>query len=145
MRDFQNGVVYALMAGGRPVSDYIGSTTQSLQHRLCQHRKAYKQFAVQFPHRKLFQCFDEVGVDNVTIELIEPVPCATYDALLDAERRQILAHATHVHGCNQRIAGGQPGGQHLRQREKRLIYHKEYHRKLVESRAAVPATPTETI
>ena len=138
MRDFQRGVVYALKAAdGRLL--YIGSTTQSLEDRWADHVKTYRKEGARYPGRKLFQFFATVDLATVTIEPLEAVPCASYDELLDAERRHILQNATHIHGCNQRIAGGRPGSAHVKERAKRLAYHKAYHRRLLEARAHVIA------
>ena len=135
MRDFQNGQVYALKADG--IIHYIGSTTQTLENRWKDHVPAYRSVAARYPARRLFQLFDAVGLANVTIEPLEAVACTSYDELLDAERRLILAHGTHVDGCNTRIAGGKPGSRHLTYRANRLQYNKEYHRRLVQARAGV--------
>ena len=139
MRDFQNGIIYALTHDGRPF--YVGSTTQTLDERLSDHVGTYRSKAARYPNRKIFRRFNEVGIENVRIELLMPCACDSYDALLAEERRHILAQGTHVDGCNQRVAGGRPGGEHLRYRAQRLQNCKDYHRALLEARrvAALPA------
>ena len=143
MRDFQNAVIYALTHDGRVF--YIGSTTNTLSERFWNHKKTYKELANRFPNRKIFQRFNEIGIDNVKIELLEPFPCNSYDDLLAEERRHILLRETHVTGCNQRIAGGRPGSDHERYRVKQLEKAKRYHQKLLEARraAATAAAPVE--
>ena len=60
---------------------YIGSTTQSLAERMAGHRRHYK-------HKKSTTSsliFDEFGVDNCKIELIENVACQSKDELRQRE------------------------------------------------------------
>ena len=142
MRDFQNAVIYALTFDGRAF--YIGSTTRTLTVRLQAHKDAYKEKKDVCPNRRIFNRFNEIGIENVKIELVSPFPCASYDDLLAEEKRHILLSETHVNGCNQRIAGGRPGSEHERYREHKLQKAKTYYQNLLARRAAATTAAAAT-
>ena len=115
-RDYSASKIYALFHDGRPV--YIGSTTRTLAWRMQKHRDDAKLF----PERRVYAKFAQVGVANVEMRLLHDFACTSYDALLAEERRVMYLHGTHVDGCNQRIAGGRLGSNHLHYRERRIAY-----------------------
>lgn len=71
MVNYQNGQIYKLWS---PLGDmtYIGSTTQMLHKRLHSHKSKYKGGKLKAQSRLLFE---EYGIENVRIELIENFPC----------------------------------------------------------------------
>jgi len=135
MPDYQRGAVYALTAGEDGAPFYVGSTTTKLPYRFDVH----KCYAARFPNRAVYQRFAQVGIDNVRIRLLAAYPCNSKAELLAEERRHILAHATHIHGCNQSIAGGRPGSEYERTREHHTRYQRERYQRLKLEREAAAA------
>lgn len=80
---YQRGKIYKITDIGYNKC-YIGSTTEELSQRMTKHRHAYKS---QNERKKMnsFQIFDEYGVENCKIEIIEYYPCNTKAEL---ERRE---------------------------------------------------------
>lgn len=91
MPDYSKAKVYKLVHADVSVDDefqdvYVGSTIRPLNTRLCGHRADYRR-AKTGNTRKLYQWFDDVGVENVTIVLLENTPCASYEEQRMHERR----------------------------------------------------------
>ena len=83
MPDYSQGKIYQIL---NTVTDdvYIGSTTtQHLCNRIKNHRSCAKQ--ARNNHCKLYQAFDQHGVDNFYIELIEKYPCECKEELTARE------------------------------------------------------------
>ena len=66
---------------------YIGSTTENLCMRMARHRSRYKSFLRDDKEGRLrsFEIFNEFGVENCKIELIEYFKCDTLAELLRRE------------------------------------------------------------
>ena len=77
MVNYQEGKVYMVWFEGED-KRYYGSTTTTLTKRLSQHKKNYKS---QKAKCSLFAFFDEYGVENAKIELVEAFPCANRNEL----------------------------------------------------------------
>ncbi len=81
MVNYQNSKIYKIQSHlGDKV--YIGSTTkQYLSQRMDVHRSAYKRWKQGKTEAKTssFEVFDEYGVDNCTIVLLEVCPCNSKD------------------------------------------------------------------
>ncbi|MGH6608625.1 MAG: hypothetical protein ACRECQ_00055 [Burkholderiaceae bacterium] len=68
MPDYANAKIYIMSGGG---DSYIGSTCEPLIVRFAKHvRKARKS-----PNMKVYSRFNELGWQNVTIELLHAHPC----------------------------------------------------------------------
>lgn len=74
---------------------YVGSTCSSLVKR----RGGHKKDAVKRPNAKVYTHFNNIGWDNVMIELIENFPCNSKDELLKREQELIdeLAPTLNMH------------------------------------------------
>jgi hypothetical protein len=73
--DYKNGKIYKIVDIGY-TKMYIGSTTQPLYKRFSYHKESYIRWKNN-KHNKVmvFDIFEEFGIDNCKIELIEECPC----------------------------------------------------------------------
>ncbi len=73
MVNYQNSKIYRIWSDKGP-KQYIGGTTQSILRRFADHKRRYIQ---KDEDRKTtaYELFDEYGVENCYIELIENYPC----------------------------------------------------------------------
>ena len=83
---YQRGKIYKIVDVGY-TKCYIGSTIETLSNRLSKHRNQYK---TRVTHVNSFLLFDEFGVENCKIELIENFPCSSKEELLQREGTHIL-------------------------------------------------------
>ena len=100
---YGNGAVYKVVDVGYNKC-YIGSTCESLCKRMTRHRDFYKSYNRSPETRarnSLYNMFDEYGVDNCKIELIEYYPCNTREELRRREGEIIKA----TECVNKRIEG----------------------------------------
>lgn len=74
---------------------YYGSTTTTLTKRLSQHKTHYKNKTSKC---SLFTLFDEYGLENAKIELVEAFPCANRSEL-EAREGFHIRNNTHVNRC----------------------------------------------
>ena len=83
---YQYGKIYKIVDAGYNRC-YIGSTYQLLSNRIADHRKQYKLFLAGKKVNKITvqQIFEEYGLDNCKIELIEQYPCNSKEELLKQE------------------------------------------------------------
>jgi len=79
---------------------YIGSTIQSLSSRMGSHRRD----SLKNVTYKIYQAFNELGVDNFYIELIENYDCKTKEELRAREQHFIRLHNSLNNGYNGRCA-----------------------------------------
>ena len=105
MVNYQLGKIYKITDVGR-TKMYIGSTTKDyVSKRMVEHRNAYYYFKAgsKKGHRKIsvFELFDEFGIENCIIELIETCPCNNRDELHRREGELIKASEC----VNKNIAG----------------------------------------
>lgn len=97
---YEKGKIYVLVHDGNII--YVGSTCQTLANRLAQHRRAVKNNNLNMP---LLRYMNDVGINNVKIELYENFPCGSRDELIRREGQvmrekkeegcQILNHIIH--------------------------------------------------
>ena len=90
-KDYKNGRIYCIRNN---ITDdiYIGSTTQPLSKRMAWHRQDAKHKAKM--HYMLYSKFNEIGIDNFYIELLENYPCETLEQLRKREGEFIREMAT---------------------------------------------------
>ena len=101
MNKYQNGKVYKTVDVGYKKC-YIGSTCESLNQRMARHRSKYAAYLNgKVEHTRSFYLFDEFGVDNCKIELIEHYPCDEKDELRKREGEYIRA----TECVNKQVAG----------------------------------------
>jgi len=88
--NYQKGKIYKIMSNmGDKI--YIGSTTKEyLSQRMTAHRYDYKRWKEEKKSKILsFDIFDEYGVENCKIILLELCPCNTKDELIARESHYI--------------------------------------------------------
>ena len=73
---YQNGKIYKIVDNGYNLC-YYGSTVQPLSKRLSVHKKDHKNYMAGKRERPttVYQIFDEFGIGNCKIELVELYPC----------------------------------------------------------------------
>lgn len=115
MPDYSKGKVYKLWS---PLGDliYIGSTTQSLSKRLGGHRGSFKMNKGTTSK----YLFEEYGIDQVKIELIENCPC---NSKMELMRRE--GYFIKTLNCVNKTIPGRDKDEKLVVR--RLIKYKSYH------------------
>ena len=85
-KNFQNGKIYQITSHcGDKI--YIGSTTKKyLSQRMDRHRSNYKYWKQEKVNNvTVFDMFDEYGVENCQILLLELCPCVSNDELTSRE------------------------------------------------------------
>ena len=102
MNRYENGKIYKIVDVGYNKC-YIGSTCESLSQRMARHRTVYKNYNGGGSSRKLnlFLLFDEYGIENCKIELIDKCPCNTREEL---ERMEGI-YIKNTDCVNKNIAG----------------------------------------
>jgi hypothetical protein len=79
---YAEGKIYKLYCN---TNYYIGSTINTLKKRLAYH----KQCAKKFPNRKIYKYINNIGWENVNIELIENYSCLNKNELCNREDHYI--------------------------------------------------------
>ena len=82
---------------------YIGSTCEELSQRMARHRAKYKHFLKggEVLNTRSFDLFNEYGVENCKIELIQYFKCDTLQEL----RRREGEHIKNTECVNKRVEG----------------------------------------
>jgi hypothetical protein len=87
--DYKNGKIYKITDNAY-TKMYIGSTTQSLSKRFSRHKSDYKLWLEGTHHKvSIFNIFDEFGIENCKIELIENYECNSKNELERKEGEHI--------------------------------------------------------
>ena len=76
---YQHGKIYKVVDTGYNLC-YYGSTVQPLSKRLCDHKMSYRCRG-KIRSCTIYKIFDEYGVDNCKIELVELYPCNSKEEL----------------------------------------------------------------
>ena len=105
---------------------YIGSTCESLTKRMGRHRREYKACQKDdsikyFPRSMLL--FDEYGIENCKIELIEDYPTSSREELLKREGFHIQNNENCLNRC---LAGRTKKEYYDDNRDKQLEHKKQY-------------------
>ena len=103
---------------------YIGSTTEELSQRMARHRQGFKRFlrGDKESHIRSYDLFNEYGVENCKIELIEYFKCDTLQEL----RRKEGEHIKNNECVNKHVAGRTVKEYHEDNKNKILEQAKEY-------------------
>ena len=81
---------------------YIGSTTEGLSQRIARHRRQYQCFLKDNKnHIRSYDLFNEYGIENCKIELIEYYKC---DTLQELQRKE-GEHIKNIECVNKRVEG----------------------------------------
>ena len=84
-----NGKIYRITDNAY-TKCYVGSTIQPLSSRMGGHRREYKRYLLgTFNLITSFLLFQEFGIENCKIELIEEYPCENLEQLLQKEGEYI--------------------------------------------------------
>ena len=95
MPDYSKGNIYRIWDNGFGKC-YIGSTINTLSKRMEGHRAKYRLYVKgEFEYITVLSLFDEFGVENCKIELLEEYPCEN--------RQQLDAREGHHQRENQCI------------------------------------------
>ena len=120
--DYNNGKLYRIYNPHIEESlEYVGSTCQPLLcTRMAIHRYGYKSRRLKMIGGEMssYKLFDEYGVDNCIIELLENCPCADRQELL---RREGQVTQERKNTVNIRFAGREWG------KEQRQSYEQQPH------------------
>ena len=85
-KKYQNGKIYKITDNGNNKTYYGSTMKRYLCHRLSGHKYDYKKYLEGGPKESTsFNIFDEYGVDNCRIELVELYPCNSRDELESRE------------------------------------------------------------
>ena len=104
---------------------YYGSTTQPLCKRISEHRSRYKRYKNGKEYYKsVFIIFDEFGLENCKIELVELFPCENKNQLHQKEGEYIKNNEC----VNKNIAGRTLKEYYEDHKEQKLKYQKEYNK-----------------
>ncbi len=114
MPDYRLGKLYRLVCNGH---FYIGSSCVPLEIRYSEH----KRHAKRHPNLYRYKHFNEVGWDNVKIELILDCPCDNRLQLREFEDIEIRKYKDNP-GCVNDIYA-------VRDKEERKAYNREYGKK----------------
>ena len=116
MNRYQNGKIYKVVDVGYNMC-YIGSTCKKLYKRFSIHKCDYKQYVNGKKHFiSIFSIFDEYGVENGKIELIENYPCQSKEELQSKEGQ----YQQQTDCVNKFIAGRTSAQYEQDNKEKRL-------------------------
>ena len=82
---YANGKIYKITDNAY-TKCYIGSTVQSLSSRMGGHRRSYNRYLNgKYDLNTSFTLFQEFGIENCKIELIEEYSCENLEQLLKKE------------------------------------------------------------
>ena len=122
MNRYEKGKIYKIVDAGYNKC-YIGSTCEMLSKRMERHRKDYRRFKrQQRNHVSVFDLFDEYGIENCKIELIEDCVCNNIYEL----RRQEGHHIRNTECINKIIAGRTRKERYEENKDAYLAQCKEY-------------------
>ena len=122
MNKYHNGKIYKVVDIGYNKC-YIGSTTENLSMRMVRHRSDYKRYKDGKMNKIMsFDLFDEYGIENCKIELIENVKCETKEELLKKEGEYIR----QTDCMNKLLVGRTKKEYYEDNREEVLNQHKKY-------------------
>ena len=123
MVNYQNGKIYKIESHlGNKI--YIGSTTKEyLSQRMDAHRSDYKRWKNDtFSLTNSFKLFDEYGLENCQIVLLESYPCNSKDELTAKE-----AHYIKTNDCVNKIVPQRSSKEYREDNKERIKkWQKEY-------------------
>ena len=120
---YQNAKIYQITDNAY-TKCYIGSTTVSLSKRMTKHREMYKRFLDGKCRKQMSSSdlFEEFGVKNCKIELLEMFPCASKAELLKRE-----GYFIRKFPCVNRVIAGRSKKEYcVDTKDKKAQYDKDY-------------------
>jgi len=120
--DYANGKIYVIL---NHINDlvYVGSTTQSLSKRFSAHKGNMKN--KRKCNYEIYIAFEELGIQNFYIELLEVYPCSSKDELHKREGQYIRKFDSYKNGYNMRISGRGKKEYTIDTKESKKEYDKE--------------------
>ena len=101
MSKYQNGKIYKIVNVGYNKC-YIGSTCEELSQRMARHRHSYNTYLKSNKNlERSHLLFDEFGIENCLIILVEQYPCNSREELLRKEGE----HIKNTECVNKYVAG----------------------------------------
>ena len=98
---YQRGKIYKIWDNGYNKC-YIGSTCEDLNRRMAGHKRVYRRYLNgKNENFTVFAIFDDYGVENCKIELLENYPCNSREELRQREGQ----HQRENECANKQIAG----------------------------------------
>ena len=123
MSKYQNGKIYKIWDFGYNQC-YVGSSCQNLKRRFTKHRNSYTSYlAGKSGFVSAYALFDEYGVENCKIELVEYYACNNKEEL-EAREGQIQREVDCI---NKRVAGRTP--EQYREENREVISERKKERK----------------
>ena len=124
MSKYQNGKIYKIVDIGYNKC-YIGSTTENLSQRMARHRSQSKKRNGNHFRVCSFDVFDEYGVENCKIELIENFSCNTKEELMRREGEYIKNL-----NCVNKIIAGRTKKEHYEDNKEHILEHNRLYKEL---------------
>lgn len=113
--DYKNGKIYKIIDNSY-TKMYIGSTTQPLSKRFWFHKGSYKSWLKNNKYKNSsFDLFDEFGIENCKIELIENYPCNSKEELERKEGEHIKNN-----NCVNKVIAGRTKKEHYEDNKDKL-------------------------
>ena len=123
MPDYSQGKIYRIWDNNF-TKCYIGSTVQPLSKRMEGHRSDYKKYLKQETRNvRVFHLFDEFGVENCKIELLETYPCNDKEELFAREGH----HQRECECVNKQVSGRNQQQYYEDNKEEILNQKKQYY------------------
>ena len=105
---------------------YIGSTIESSSKRMERHRSKYKDYLNGTgDNTRVYWLFDEFGVENCKIELIENYPCNSRE-----EREAQEGKHQQKNNCINKVIAGRTRKQHRRDEIDYVYFREKIYREL---------------
>jgi hypothetical protein len=97
---------------------YFGSTVEELSQRMAHHRRTYNMYKRngKGSNFSVFELFNEYGIENCKIELVEPYACNNL-----SELRQREGHHIQTNPCVNKYVAGRSKKQHYDDNRERLL------------------------
>ena len=123
MNRYENGRIYKIVDNAY-TKCYVGSTCETLIKRFQRHKKDYQDYldGRRFDNTTSCILFEEFGVENCKIELIENCPCNNKEEL----RRREGHYIQEMNCVNKRIAGRTKQEYNEYYKDRRREINKEY-------------------
>ena len=125
MNRYSKGKIYKVVDIGHNKM-YIGSTVESLSKRMERHRSKYKEYLRgDGDNTRVYWLFDEFGVENCKIELIENYPCNSREELEAQEGKHQQSNK-----CINKVIAGRTVQEYLQDEYDYISFQKKIYREL---------------
>lgn len=121
---YQHGKIYKITDNGY-TKCYIGSTCEGLARRMAKHRHAYKAKGdgKKYTSTTTIQLFDEFGMENCKIELLEEYPCESKEQLMQREGY----HIKNTDCLNKKVMGRSSKEYYFENKDGILVKRHQYY------------------